>query len=702
MMQRLRRILLIAVLVATGAAAAGWTLDRLFPISLERARDHAVLVTDSQGRVLRGFMTADGAWRLPVAPDEVDPLYLRMLVAYEDKRFYDHAGVDPLAVVRAGWQWAEAGEVRSGASTITMQTVRLIEPRPRTLASKLVEAMRALQLDAHFSKADILSAYLTLAPYGGNLEGVRAAAMLYFGKPPTHLTPAEAALLVALPQSPERLRPDRFPDAARAARDRVLTRMVALGVVSPSAAAEATEDAVPLSRLPAPLDAPHLAQRVRGLGGDADNIPTLIDGDLQRGLQNLARRQELGLETGASVAILAVENATHAVRGYVGSGTYLDATRFGPIDMVRAVRSPGSTLKPFIYGLAFDGLVVHPQTIIADRPMRFGDYAPRNFDGKFHGEVTAREALQMSLNLPAVALLDRIGPDLLASRFAAAGVVLRLPRSETRPGLPIALGGVGVTLEDLVRLYGGLATGGVSHALRFRPADHADTGVPLMSPVAAWYVTRVLEEMPPPPNRLYASDGNKRRLIAYKTGTSYGFRDAWAIGYDRDYTIGVWVGRPDGSYAPDRMGRDWAAPILFAAFDLLSPPVGASALLTPSGTPPAGAIIAHNAELPAGLRRFRPAEELPRPGPPIADGPRLAFPQDGATVELGANEGGIASLPLEATGGELPYVWLVNGAVLPASPFRRQAEWQPDGRGQARVTVMDRLGRTASAAIWIE
>jgi penicillin-binding protein 1C len=345
---------------------------------------------------------------------------------------------------------------------------------------------------------------------------------------------------------------------------------------------------------------------------------------------------------------------------------------------------------------------VHPDTIIADRPMRFGDYAPRNFDDKFHGEVTAREALQMSLNLPAVALLDRIGPETLANRFAAADVALRLPEGQMRPGLPIALGGVGVTLEDLVRLYSALADRGMAHPLRFLPGDPETAGVALMSPLAAWYVTRILEEMPPPPNRLYASDGRQRRQIAYKTGTSYGFRDAWAIGYDRDYTIGVWVGRPDGSYAPDRMGRDWAAPILFSAFDLLAPATGASAMLAPSGPAPAGAIIAENAALPLALRRFQPADELPKPGIQMADGPKLAFPEDGATIDLQSRSGALPSLPLEATGGELPYIWLVNGSVLAASPFRRQAEWQPDGRGEARITVIDRAGRSASAEIWIE
>jgi len=699
----LARIGIAAAVLALVAALSAIVLDRLYPPALDRAAAHATLVTDSEGRVLRAFMAPDGAWRLGADPEAVDPLYLRMLIAYEDKRFERHLGVDPLAVLRAAWQWARAGEVVSGASTLTMQTARLLEPRSRTLGGKLVEAARALQLEAHLDKDEILSLYLALAPYGGNLEGIRAASLFYFGKPPAHLTPAEAALLVALPQSPERLRPDRDPAAARSARDRVLERMVAAGVIDATVAHEAEADAVPTARLAAPIGAPHLAERVAARAGSRETIATLIDGDLERGLEDLARRSERGLESGATVAILAIENATHAVRGYVGSGSFLDLDRHGPVDMVQAVRSPGSTLKPFIYGLAFDALILHPETIVSDRPMRFGDYAPRNFDDRFHGEMTAREALQMSLNLPAVALLDRIGPENLADRFAAVGVGLRLPKEQPRPGLPIALGGVGVTLEDLVRLYGALASGGQSFPLRLVPEDPATpAGTALMSPLAAWYVTRILEEMPPPPNRLYANDGRQRRQIAYKTGTSYGFRDAWAIGYDRDYTIGVWVGRPDGSYAPDRMGRDWAAPLLFAAFDLLPQPTGATAMLPPSGPPPAGAIIADNAELPAALRRFEPDDQPLWSGLGAVSGPKLAFPADGATLELAAPGSGLPSLPLEAAGGELPYTWLVNGSVLQAAPYRRQAQWQPDGRGEARITVIDRLGRTASAKIWIE
>jgi penicillin-binding protein 1C len=675
-------------------------LDRLFPPNLDRLRNVSVLVEDSHGRLLRPFAAADGAWRLPVTADAVDPRFLQMLVAYEDRRFYWHAGVDPLAVVRAAWQWARTGSVVSGASTLTMQAVRLLEPRPRRLSSKLIEMARAIQLEAHFSKADILGIYLTLAPYGGNLEGIRAASLFYFGKEPAHLTDAEASMLVALPQSPERVRPDRNPAAAREARNHVLERLESVGLVNAVELGEISSEAVPQGRREAPMVAAHLAERMRQADPAAVEIRTTIDGTLQRGLEALVARRQSELESGATIAVLAVRNSDHAVRGYVGSTDILDTSRHGPIDMITAVRSPGSTLKPFIYGLAFDGLLIHPETIIVDRPMRFGDYAPRNFDNRFHGEMTAREALQMSLNLPAVALLDRIGPLELARRFGLSGVTLRLPAETEQPGLPIALGGVGVTLQDLVTLYAGLANGGTAQPLRFRADREAGDSQSLMSPLAAWYVTHILEDMPPPPNRLIASDGRRQRQIAYKTGTSYGFRDAWAIGYDREWTIGVWVGRPDGSFSPGRMGRDAAAPILYEAFDLLPPPTGNAALMKPSGPAPMGAILASNSELPASLRRFQPGPNAWR-SPSAAQGPNLAFPQDGAVVELRAGDR-LASLPLEVTGGELPLIWLVNGRPLSAQPWRRQAEWLPDGLGEARITVIDRAGRSASAEIWIQ
>jgi penicillin-binding protein 1C len=680
---------------------AALTLDRLFPPDLSRLADRSTLVVDGDGRLLTPFTARDGIWRLPVAVDQVDARYLRMLVAYEDKRFDSHWGVDPLALSRAVAQWARAGRVVSGASTLTMQTVRLLQPRPRTMGAKLIEMARALQLEWRYDKKAILGMYLTLAPYGGNLEGVRAAALFYFGKEPGQLTDAEAALLVALPQSPEALRPDRHAAAALTARGRVLARMGALGLLGPQAVAEAAAQPVPTGRRQAPHLAAHLAQRLRATDPESPLLRTSIDGDLQTQLEALARRYQLKLEQGATIALLVVENASRKVRGYVGSGDYFDSGRLGQNDLVQAVRSPGSTLKPFIYGLAFDDLLIHPETIVVDRPMRFGDYAPENFDKHYRGQLTAREALQLSLNLPAVALLNRMGPMRLVGTLEAAGTPLRLPGAVGAPGLPIALGGAGITLADLVTLYAGLADGGSVQPLRYADAEPRAEAVAIMQPASAWYLTRILEDMPPPPGMLAPRNRAQGRTVAYKTGTSYGFRDAWAIGYDSAYTVGIWVGRPDGSFSPGRMGRDAAAPVLFEVFDMLPRPQGPPSIVF-AAKPPAGVLQASNAGLPLPLRRFDP-------GPSALDalfaaggGPQIAFPADRATVDLGAGHGLLQPLLLRANGGHLPLLWLVNGVPVASAPFKRQALYQPDGAGATRITVIDSAGASASVEVWIQ
>ncbi len=430
-------------------------------------------------------------------------------------------------------------------------------------------------------------------------------------------------------------------------------------------------------------------------------IRTTIDGGLQTQLEALARRYQLKLEQGATIALLVVENSGRKVRAYVGSGDYFDSGRLGQNDLVQAVRSPGSTLKPFIYGLAFDDLLIHPETIVVDRPMRFGDYAPENFDKRYRGQLTAREALQLSLNLPVVALLNRMGPMRLVGTLDAAGTPLRLPEAVGAPGLPIALGGAGITLADLVALYAGLADGGSVRPLRYTDAAPAGEPVAIMQPSSAWYLTRILEDMPPPPGMLAPRNRAQGRTVAYKTGTSYGFRDAWAIGYDTAYTVGVWVGRPDGSFSSGRMGRDAAAPVLFEVFDMLPRPQGLPSVVF-AAKPPAGALQASNADLPLPLRRFDP-------GPSALDalfagggGPQIAFPADRATVDLGAGDGPLEPLLLRANGGRLPLLWLVNGVPVASSPFKRQAFYQPDGAGATRITVIDSAGASASAEVWIQ
>ena len=427
-----------------------------------------------------------------------------------------------------------------------MQTVRLLEPRPRTLAAKMVEIAEALGLERRLPKNDILAIYMTLAPFGGNLEGLRAASLAYLDKEPTRLSPAEAALLVAIPRSPERLRPDRHPDAARAARDRVLVRMADKGIISAQILAEARGEPIPTRRLALPFHAPHLARTLRDAAPGAAQQRTTINPLLQRQLEALLRREVASLDGSATLAAMVIENRDRRVLAHVGNAEFGVVARRGTLDMTRVVRSPGSTLKPFIYGMGFDRLILHPETMIEDSRRYFGDYAPSDFDGRFHGEVSAREALQYSLNVPAVAVLERLGPTRFIAGVTAAGIRLQLPRRADEPGLAIALGGAGITLTDLATLYVGAGERGTGCAVavsRHRPRRSGDRAV---RPGCG-----LVRQRHPGRGAAAARHGSRRGAartpLSFKTGTSYGYRDAWAVGYDRDVTIAVWVGRPDGT-----------------------------------------------------------------------------------------------------------------------------------------------------------
>jgi penicillin-binding protein 1C len=668
---------------------AGYFL--LQPPALDRGQRLSTLVLARDGSILRGFLSADGKWRLPTATNDVDPLYRRMLIATEDRRFVNHIGVDPVAAVRAAAQLAAHGHVVSGASTLTMQAVRLLERRPRTLLAKLAESGEALALERRLDKDAILGLYLTLAPFGGNLEGVRAASLAYFGKEPTHLTAAEAALLVAIPRSPERLRPDRHPQAAQSARDAVLRRMAAAGIISGETLAEAEAEPVPALRAALPFHAPHLARVLRDgelyKAGGQTVLRTTISPLLQRQVEALLRREAAALDPQATLAALVVDNRERQVIAYVGNADFRSGSRRGAIDMTRAVRSPGSALKPFIYAMAFDRLVIHPETILADQPHHFGEYAPADFDGNFRGEVTAREALQHSLNVPAVAVLERLGPGRFIAALAAAGIRLKLPRPTTEPGLAIALGGDGISLQDLTALYVALSHDGAVAPLRTRLDQPLGRATTIFGPVAAWYVNDILSAAPPPPGVL-PPEVRRARQLAFKTGTSYGFRDAWAVGFDAEVTIAIWVGRPDGTPVPGITGRMTAAPVLFKIADLLGPP---ATRLGPRPAPE-GALLVARRNLPPALQRLDPGplERTVRD----AGGPKILYPPDGATVEW-HGEG----VPLEASGGRAPLRWLADGKPLPEGRVRRTLYWNPSGIGFAQLTVIDAAGRSARATV---
>ncbi len=672
----------VAATILFAVAAGLWWLDRVFPPQLARGQRYSSQILAADGHLLRAFTTPSGYWRLPLRPDAVDPGYLRMLLAYEDQRFYQHPGIDPLALLRAAGQWIWHGHVVSGASTLTMQVARMLTPIPHSLEGKVLQMLRALQLEWHLSKRQILGLYLGLAPYGGNIEGLRAASLVYFGKEPSHLTPAQAALLVALPQAPETLRPDRHPAAARAARAKILQRMVACGVLDGSQAREAAAEPVPRARRPLPRLAPQLARRLHRAEPDRAIQSTTIKRHLQILLSALGRSVLSELDPRANLAILVVRNQDRAVLGYLGSGNFFASARDGQLDLPRAVRSPGSTLKPLVYGLAFDALILQPETLILDAPTRFGDYQPSNFLHMYHGWVSAREALQRSLNVPAVAVLDRLGPMAVAERLHEAGVDLIWPDARP-PGLPLVLGGVGIRLTDLVKLYSAIASDGVMYPLRFRPDSRHQAGVRLLSQAASWQLRSILRGSPPPLGRPAVSG-----RIAFKTGTSYGFRDAWALGFDHDYTVGVWVGRPDGTPSPGHYGLNTAAPLLFRVFDLL--PVSAP----PPGPRPDTVWQAGNSQLPPRLRRLRGSRSLAGAGTTDL---ALSFPVTGSTVEL---QPGQHALPLIAAGGRPPLHWLIDGRPF-AGDGRRQIFWPVPGPGNVRVTVIDSTGHSASAQVWI-
>lgn len=674
-------LILIRVCVALpviGLLALSILAGSLPPLDLHAAQARSVVVLDRSGDLLRPFATQDGRWRLPVSAATVDPRYLAMLRAYEDRRFDSHIGIDPLAVLRAASQGLRHGRIVSGGSTLSMQVARLVEPRARrSTSAKLRQALRAVSLERQLGKAGVLDLYLALAPFGGSLEGVRAASLAYFGREPARLTPAQAALLVALPQSPETRRPDRSPERARAARNRVIDIALSRGLLRDDEAAQARAEPVPAARRPFPMLAAHAAEEASAAEPATPVIRLSLDGRLQASLEALAAERAASAGPVLSTAIVVIDNRDGRLLARVGSAGYLDASRRGAIDMTRAVRSPGSALKPFVYAMAFEAGLAHPETLIEDRSSRFSaSYAPENFDMTFQGTVTARRALQLSLNVPAVALMVAVGPARFVAHLRAAGADLRLPR-DAAPGLPVALGGLGLTLTDLARLYAGLARDGQMPP----PAG----GKRIAGDVAAWYVTDILRGTPPPDNAL-------PNRIAYKTGTSFGYRDAWAVGYDRRVTVAVWAGRADGAPVPGLVGRIVAAPILFDAFARY----GGDSIFGPR---PADALAAANASLPPPLRRLN--REEPPDGTPIL---RIAYPPDGARVDLGlaALAGGAGEgVILKASGGVPPLTWMIDGQPV-SRTIRRQSAWVPEGAGFVRISVLDATGASDSVAVRIE
>lgn len=548
-----------AILLIWGLVVAA---DRLWPLPLKEVNPARVVV-DEQGTPLWRFADSEGIWRYPVTIEEVSPRYLEALIQYEDRWFWDHPGVNPFSVLRAAWQDLTSGRVVSGGSTLTMQVARLLDPHPRTFGGKIRQLWRALQLEWHLSKRDILTLYLNRAPFGGTLQGVGAASWAYLGKSPAHLSYSEAALLAVLPQAPSRLRPDRWPGRAEAARNKVLARMETQGVWSAKQVRESREEPVWLAPRQMPQLAPLFSRMMLGKSRD-DKIVTTLDAALQRQLEELAMNWKGRLPPRSSLAMIVVDHATMKVRGWVGSVDINDESRFSHVDMVSAIRSPGSVLKPFVYGLAMDDGLIHPASLLQDVPRRTGDYRPGNFDSGFHGPISMSEALLRSLNLPAVQVLEAYGPKKFAGKLRNVGLPLILPAG-AQPNLALILGGAGARLQDIVAAYSAFARHGNAARLRLLPGDPL-VERPLMTPGAAWIIRRILANQAQP---LPDSALPQVVPLAVKTGTSYGYRDAWAIGVNARYVIGIWTGRPDGTPVAGQFGYASAVPLLNQVNNLL-------------------------------------------------------------------------------------------------------------------------------------
>ena len=674
--------LALALLLVAGARDAGqarlddWVAAADIP-TLDPAMGVEVLASD--GSLLRAFQVGEGRWRL--APGAVDPLFIQMLIGWEDRRFMAHSGVDWRAGARAAVQAARRGRIVSGASTLSMQVARLLEEGPTgTMDGKLRQIRLALALERRLGKEQILDLYLRLAPYGGNLEGVRAASLAWFGKEPVRLSPAEAALLVALPQSPQARRPDRHPETAQAARNRVLTRAADLGLIAAPDLPALLAEPVPRSMRAFPAHAPLLAERLRRAHPGVTRIRTTIDPRLQARAEFLAGRAVGAGPQRLSAAIVIADHRDGAILASVGTGGWAQDARAGFVDMTRALRSPGSTLKPFVYALGFDDGLIDPETLIEDAPAIFGDWQPQNFDRHFRGTVTVRQALEMSLNLPVVRVAEVVGLARLVQALARAGV--RLEVQGGNPGLAVVLGGAGVSAEGLAQAYAALARGGQGIVLSPEPGGAQPLPGRMFGARAAWQVGDILIRTPPPP-------GAALGRLAYKTGTSYGNRDAWAVGYDGAHVGVVWLGRPDGTPVPGAFGADLAAPVLFELFGALPP--------TPLPTPPPGVLARPNAALPPPLRRFVAPGTVSAPPESRADPLRLTFPPDGARIELHGRP-----LIAKLRGGLPPYTLLLDGAPVVTRLTEPEAALPPLPQGFTKLTVIDARGESQTATLRID
>ncbi len=663
---KLLKRLSVGCLVCLGAFMLA---DKYYPLNLTRFEDNSTIIT-AQHEIAHIFYTKDEKWRSITTIEEVSPLYINTLLAREDKYFRKHIGINPFSLLRAGFQWIRYGHVISGGSTITMQTARLLEPRKRNISSKLIECFRALQLEWHYSKNDILKIYMTLAPFGGNIEGVNAATMAYFNKKPLHLTPSDVALLVAMVQSPSRLNPCLFPQKAQTARENLLLFMAENALISKEEARINAKAPLPKRKVRPPREIPQLAWRLKKQYNNKAVIRTTIDLSLQKKIEFVLQSYKPFLPTNANAAILVVDHQKQNPLAYVASRDYFDEDGHGYVDYINAYRSPGSTLKPFIYGLGFDLGYVSKNTLLLDERRRFGAYFPRNFDKEIYGTVSTSDALAMSLNTPVVGLLNQIGVIRFVGLLKEAGIEPRFPNTFDSPSLAIALGGLGMTLEQLVTLYTALAHEGKITHLSYLEGSPPLYEQDIFSKQAALQISTILK-----------TKMDNGRFFSIKTGTSYGHRDALVLAYDHRYVIGIWIGMPDGSPMGPVYARDVSVPLLNKIANVIPQ------------TPSPLAQFEETLSL-KNLSSSKEQDENLR-----KKAPNLLFPVDETVIELDRAETGYKAIPLSVTGGQRPFTWLIDDKPLSAPVWQQKQFWTPSKPGFYTIAVVDAQGQVDRANI---
>ncbi len=542
-------------------------LNLLFPLQVNVP--YSQIVTDKKGNIIHAYLSHDDKWRMMTELDEITPQLQKAIIFKEDKYFYQHFGINPIAISRALFKNITKQKRTSGASTITMQVARLLAPKNRTYSNKINEMFRALQLEWYYSKDEILQLYLNLVPYGGNIEGVKSASVLFFDKAPNNLSLAEITALSIIPNRPTSLRLGKHNTAILTERNKWLNRFKTAQIFDDTAISDALEEALNAKRKDAPKMAPHFSYRMKQKYPNSPIIKTNLLLNKQRKVEQLVGNyiKRLYSQRIRNAAVMVINNRTHEVEAYVGSADFFNSEDAGQVDGIKAIRAPGSTLKPFLYALAFDQGLITPKFIISDVPVNYSGYSPVNYDKKYNGNVSIEHALANSLNVPPVKILQKLGSDVFVEQLVNIGFK-RIKKDRQQLGLSVILGGCGVRLEELTLLYSSFANEGYLHSFQWLQSDSINTQqTQILSPSAAFVVTDILTQLTRPDLPTNYESSKYLPKIAWKTGTSYGRRDAWSIGYNANYTIGVWVGNFSGEGVPVLNGADTATPLLFDIFN---------------------------------------------------------------------------------------------------------------------------------------